>query len=142
MIKIVNKKPILVVAAVGVVFILITLLLWFGDSTAIRKAKVAKAQANLVAIQTSLSVYHREFGRFPTGSSSSILSDLMGANPRGIRFLVLSGSGSPPFLDPWGEAYILIPASSSGGPEFYSKGPDRIDDSCSPLSDDMRSGKP
>jgi type II secretory pathway pseudopilin PulG len=108
----------------------------------IRKAKVATAQANLVAIQTSLSVYRREYGRFPTGSSSSILSDLMGANPRRIRFLVLPSGSSPPFFDPWGEPYILIPASSSGGPEFYSKGPDRHDDSGSLLSDDLRSGKP
>lgn len=137
-----SEQLIPIAAAVVAAIILIATLLWFGGSAAIRKARLVSATADLVAVRTGLTSYHREFGRFPTGTSTNILDELMGKNPRGMVFLTLSGSSGPPYIDSWGEPYILIPASGLGGPEFYSKGPDRTDDSCGPSSDDIRSGKP
>ncbi len=137
-----SKKPILIAAALVAAIISIAIFLWFGGTYAISKARVFSATSALVAVRNSLTGYHLEFGRFPDGTSSNILDELIGKNTKGIVFLYLSGSSSPLFIDPWGEPYIFIPASGLGGPEFYSKGPDRIDDSCRPSSDDIRSGKP
>lgn len=115
--------------------------LWIGGCTSIHRVKLTTVTAELGDIRASLGKFYGDFGHYPTGTATDIIEALMGKNPSGLRYLVLSSSGSP-FQDPWREAYILIPASGSRGPEFYSKGPDMNDDRCVPSSDDIRSGPP
>lgn len=136
-----TDSPGLVVAAVVVLVLAFLALGWLAGHNAIRKAKLTKVTAELRDIRTSLGSFHRDFGHYPTGTATDIIGALMGKNPTGRRFLVLSSSG-PPYQDPWREAFILIPAAGIRGPEFYSKGPDRIDDKCGSSSDDVRSGPP
>ena len=137
-----SEKKLQAAAVVGAALIVLVLLLPSGWMHLNRKILVALVTTELRDIRTSLGDFHREFGRYPTGTASRILEGLMGKNPKGRKFLVLHSGSTPPFYDAWGEPYIVIPASGSRGPEFYSKGPDTIDDKCRPGSDDIRSGVP
>jgi hypothetical protein len=137
-----TEKTLQAVAAVGVALIVVILLLLLGSSFVNRRAALRMATTELRDIRAGLGSFHREFGIYPTGTASGILEALMGKNTKERRFLILSSSSTPPFYDPWGEPYIVIPASGSRGPEFYSKGPDTIDDRCRSGSDDIRSGVP
>jgi len=87
---------------------------------AIRAAKKATSQNDVVQIATAFTAYQTEYGMWPSNYSGgaqnvggTVLGNLMGTNTRAIVFLEVNnykkGKGgldsSGNFADPWGNAY-------------------------------------
>jgi hypothetical protein len=127
-----------IVAGVVTILLLIAVVLSFEIVPMVKSAnlsaKIVKTNAELHAIDRAINSYHEVYNDFPTGSATTILSSLMGRNPKGIRFLVLGDQG-PEAKDPWGEAYLVMPDSPNSRPRFYSKELNRIDKLDSPAAD-------
>ena len=99
-----------------------------------RRIAVRATKERLNAIDVALSAYHAEYRAYPTGAAAVILGSLEGSNPKGIVFLP-KGRGRD---DPWRKPFFLKKgASATSRPEYYSSGPDGIDEGLAPGSDDI-----
>lgn len=98
------------------------------------KAKIAKAQGDITALETAIIQFQQTYGELPSVTGAS-LGPLTGTNPRSMIFLQLHSDGN--FEDPWGNDYVItldtdydgqITVGSStiyGSCAIYSYGPDK-----------------
>jgi hypothetical protein len=72
------------------------------------------AKVDMVCLRAALQQYHAEYGIWPTGNSSQILTALRGENPRKTCFFTpRSINSSGEFIDPWGTPYYIEFASTN-----------------------------
>jgi hypothetical protein len=95
------------------------------------------AYLDIRSIRLALFNYYEDFNHFPTGSADAILESLKGKNPKKKNFFISRGNSEVGSIDPWGERYLLLPTAEDELPEFYSTGPNKIDEKCLPTSDDI-----
>jgi len=97
-----------------------------------------EAEMTLRALAKGSEDFHAEFGLYPTGSAEEIIQILTHQLPGGGPVLIhLDYSEGKQPVDPWGINYHVLPTTEDKPPEFYSSGPNRIDESCRPGSDDV-----
>lgn len=103
-----------------------------------QSAKKAGASALVTQIHSALHSHYTDYSAYPTGSAKDVFDALDGKNPRGVRFLSVRRSPGGIPLDPWKREIVFTPGTSVMSPAVHSMGPDGIDQSCAPGSDDVR----
>lgn len=84
--------------------------------------------------------YKNEYTAYPQGTYEVIMGAIQGENPRKIVFIEflpedLDPHGVP--VDPWGISYHIEFPPGNSRPRVWSSGPNRIDESDKPDSDDI-----
>lgn len=114
--------------------------LWLYHSTQ-QSRRIVQARNELVMISDAVENYHNEWGSYPEEkqSATEILVTLStpahGGGP--LLLNMWQGKNEKP-QDPWGRAYCMEPGNWERPPQFYSVGPNGIDDRLRPGSDDVR----
>jgi type II secretion system protein G len=110
-----------------------------GAQQARKRALISKAQAAIASLETALSMYEVDYGGYPTGSNSQVVTALKDDPSDGVwrgpymMFKEEDLSGGE-FIDPWGNAYHYNnPGSATHGHDKYvdiwSNGPNKTDES-------------
>lgn len=80
------------------------------------------------ALETALLEYRKDFGSFPAGGASEILSALRGKNSREQNFIELPETATNELgevLDPWGTPFEITFDETRKIPKIHSAGPNR-----------------
>jgi hypothetical protein len=137
------KKRTLVLLAIAV--LLIAAVAWHQYDAWIekelRKLKETEARSESKCIGQAIDVYRVVCGEYPMGSNKQILDSLTGNNPKRVGFILFGDKGRNR-TDPWGEEYQVLPRPAGERPQFFSKGPNRINESDNPSADDIHFWQP
>lgn len=130
-----------VLLSIGVILAVAVVVITLGIPIFLKAQQNAKrvgASALVARIHGALHSHYTVYSAYPTGSAKDVFDALDGRNPRGVRFLTVHRSPGGIPLDPWRREIVFSAGTSVMSPAVHSMGPDGIDQSCAPGSDDVR----
>jgi len=126
----VKKKPVVTAYGVAALLIFLAFALSFGWSSGrLPAAKRAKLANEFSQVQAAVLGYYTEYSEYPSApNDATLITELMGDNPRKVEFLALHSSdlnANGELVDPWGTP-LQLSIDADGTLHARSAGPDRI----------------